>query len=127
MTPTLRKADDGEDDVAVNPIFEDERMKNIDPAMAQMILNEILDVNLLVTWDDICTSGELSDVACRAGSVADSHLAGLAFAKKSIQEMVIYPMLRPDIYFGIRAPPKGLLLFGPPVLEVSQYSSDAIP
>jgi len=35
-------------------------------------------------------------------------------------EMVVYPLLRPDIYFGIRAPPKGLLLFGPPVRALSR-------
>ncbi|KAJ3616223.1 hypothetical protein Zmor_011986 [Zophobas morio] len=46
-----------------------------------------------VTWDDI---------------------AGLEFAKKTIQEIVVWPMLKPDIFCGLRSPPKGLLLFGPP-------------
>jgi ATP-dependent 26S proteasome regulatory subunit len=41
-------------------------------------------------------------------------LAGLEYAKQTVHEMVIYPLLRPDIFTGIRAPPKGLLLFGPP-------------
>lgn len=41
-------------------------------------------------------------------------IAGLHHAKKSIQEMVIWPMLRPDIFTGLRRAPKGLLLFGPP-------------
>ena len=46
-----------------------------------------------ITWDDI---------------------AGLDFVKKTIKEIVIWPMLRPDIFKGLRGPPKGLLLFGPP-------------
>lgn len=41
--------------------------------------------------------------------------AGLEHAKKCVTEMVIYPLLRPDIFQGCRAPGKGLLLFGPPV------------
>ena len=28
--------------------------------------------------------------------------------------MIVWPMLRPDIFVGLRAPPKGVLLFGPP-------------
>ncbi|XP_065071339.1 fidgetin-like protein 1 [Rhopilema esculentum] len=73
--------------------FQDERLKNIEPRMVEMIENEIMDHGAPVSWDDI---------------------AGLEFAKKTIQEIVIWPMLRPDIFTGLRGPPKGLLLFGPP-------------
>ncbi|EGF79803.1 hypothetical protein BATDEDRAFT_12021, partial [Batrachochytrium dendrobatidis JAM81] len=71
----------------------DERLKNIDPQMIETIRNEIMDHLPQVSWDDI---------------------AGLEHAKKSIQEIVVWPMLRPDIFTGLRKPPKGLLLFGPP-------------
>jgi SpoVK/Ycf46/Vps4 family AAA+-type ATPase len=40
--------------------------------------------------------------------------AGLEHAKKCVTEMVIWPLLRPDIFQGCRAPGRGLLLFGPP-------------
>ncbi|XP_070539815.1 fidgetin-like protein 1 [Ptychodera flava] len=71
----------------------DERLKNIDPKMIELITNEIMDHGAPITWDDI---------------------AGLEFAKTTIKEIVIWPMLRPDIFTGLRGPPKGLLLFGPP-------------
>ena len=71
----------------------DERLKNIDPRMVEMIQNEIMDNLAKIEWDDI---------------------AGLAHAKKSIQEAVIWPMKRPDIISGLRRAPRGILLFGPP-------------
>jgi ATP-dependent 26S proteasome regulatory subunit len=66
--------------------------KDEDPLM-KTILNELMDNAPGVTWDDI---------------------AGLKFAKQTLMEAVILPTLRPDIFTGLRAPPKGVLLFGPP-------------
>lgn len=73
--------------------IEDERLRNIDPNMIELIRNEIMDSGKSVTWDDI---------------------AGLEYTKKIIKEVVVFPMLRPDIFTGLRRPPKGILLFGPP-------------
>ena len=61
--------------------------------MVELIENEIMERQPSVTWKDI---------------------AGLDFAKKTIQEIIIWPMLRPDIFKGIRAPPRGVMFFGPP-------------
>ncbi|KAF9581105.1 hypothetical protein BGW38_001996, partial [Lunasporangiospora selenospora] len=71
----------------------DERLRNVDPKMIETIKNEIMERCPVVTWDDI---------------------SGLEHAKTTIKEAVIWPMLRPDIFTGLRRPPKGLLLFGPP-------------
>ncbi|GJJ78048.1 spastin [Entomortierella parvispora] len=69
------------------------RLKNIDAKLANMILNEVMIDGATVTWDDI---------------------AGLAFAKQALKEIVILPALRPELFTGLRAPAKGVLLFGPP-------------
>lgn len=71
----------------------DERFKNIEPKMIELIKAEIMDHGSPVSWDDI---------------------AGLELAKRIIKEIVVFPMLRPDIFTGLRRPPKGILLFGPP-------------
>ncbi|XP_026329668.1 fidgetin-like protein 1 [Hyposmocoma kahamanoa] len=75
------------------PAFTDDRLKHIDPKMIELIESEIIDKGTPIGWEDI---------------------AGLQMAKSVIQEAVVWPLLRPDIFTGLRRPPKGILLFGPP-------------
>lgn len=70
-----------------------EKLRNIEPRLIEHVSNEIMDRDPNVRWDDI---------------------AGLEHAKKCVTEMVIWPLLRPDIFKGCRSPGRGLLLFGPP-------------
>ncbi|GMY09085.1 P-loop containing nucleoside triphosphate hydrolase superfamily protein [Fagus crenata] len=70
-----------------------EKLRNLEPRLIEHISNEIMDRDPNVRWDDI---------------------AGLEHAKKCVVEMVIWPLLRLDIFKGCRSPGKGLLLFSPP-------------
>ncbi|XP_055944911.1 fidgetin-like protein 1 [Argiope bruennichi] len=70
-----------------------ESLKHFDKKIVDVIFNEIMDFSPNIKWSDI---------------------AGLDFVKTTVQEIVIWPLLRPDIFTGLRAPPRGILLFGPP-------------
>ncbi|KAJ0988869.1 hypothetical protein J5N97_007225 [Dioscorea zingiberensis] len=70
-----------------------EKLRNLEPRLIEHVSNEIMDKDPNVRWSDI---------------------AGLEHAKKCVVEMVIWPLLRPDIFRGCRSPGRGLLLFGPP-------------
>ena len=71
-----------------------EELQGLDKELVNKIMNEIVDNGESVTFDDI---------------------AGLADAKRTIMELVCWPMKRPDLFTGLRRGPNGLLLFGPPV------------
>ena len=71
----------------------DDRLKHLDPKLVELIQSEIMDSGAPVDWDDI---------------------AGLTFVKDTVKEIVVRPMLRPDLYSGLRGPAKGILFFGPP-------------
>ncbi|CAG5135741.1 unnamed protein product [Candidula unifasciata] len=69
------------------------KLKNVDKKLADVILGEIVDQGQDVTF---------------------SEIAGQETAKQALQEIVILPALRPELFTGLRAPARGLLLFGPP-------------
>ena len=58
---------------------------------------------------------------------SQSAIAGLHHAKKCVTEMIIWPLLRPDIFRGCRSPGRGLLLFGPPVGILSHLALLCLP
>ncbi|KAH8263002.1 hypothetical protein KR044_002837, partial [Drosophila immigrans] len=47
-------------------------------------------------------------------TIAWSDVAGLEYAKSTFMETIIHPLQRPDLFKGVRRPPRGVLLFGPP-------------
>ncbi len=70
-----------------------EELQHLDKELVKKIQNEIMESGDKVTFDDI---------------------AGLADAKKTVREVVCWPMKRPDLFTGLRRAPNGLLLYGPP-------------
>ncbi|KAL0043533.1 hypothetical protein WJX79_007590 [Trebouxia sp. C0005] len=64
-----------------------------DQELAEQLQRDMLDASPGVSWDDI---------------------AGLAEAKRVLQENVILPLYMPEYFRGIRRPVKGVLMFGPP-------------
>lgn len=58
-----------------------------------MLESNVLDLNPNISFDDI---------------------AELDSAKEILQEAVIWPLMMPHLFTGIRRPVKGVLLFGPP-------------
>jgi len=68
-------------------------LNGMDPKIVNTILNEVVQNATDVKWEDII---------------------GMEQAKQALMETVILPIIRPDIFKGLRAPLRGLLLFGPP-------------
>lgn len=72
---------------------KDKKDCNVDEYILDRISKEILETVINITWDDV---------------------VGLENVKKAINEIVLWPMMIPAIFTGLRGSPKGLLLFGSP-------------
>ncbi|XP_048871316.1 fidgetin [Brienomyrus brachyistius] len=70
----------------------EEQLKGSDPHLVELVTTEIIQQGPPVDWSDI---------------------AGLELAKATIKEEVLWPMLRPDVFSGLTALPRTILLFGP--------------
>lgn len=55
-----------------------------------------------------------SEIMIKSPGVKFSDVIGLEDVKQILKEIIIIPNLRPDLFTGLRSPPRGLLLFGPP-------------
>eukprot|EP01136_Pigoraptor_vietnamica_P037313 Opistho-1_new@105110 len=55
-----------------------------------------------------------SEIVDQLAKVSFSDITGLEGPKQALNEMVILPARRPELFTGLRTPEKGLLLFGPP-------------
>jgi len=54
------------------------------------------------------------EIVDKSPGVKFNEVKGLLDVKQALFETIIMPISRPDIFTGIRAPPRGLLFFGPP-------------
>lgn len=80
-------------DVGGDNSEDDGPLAGIDKQIIEKIENEILASTTNVRWEDV---------------------AGLEHAKQSVIEAIIFPMKHPEIFTGLRNPPRGVLFFGPP-------------
>ncbi|XP_031414199.1 fidgetin isoform X1 [Clupea harengus] len=70
-----------------------EQLKNSDASLVELITTEVLQQGMPpVDWSDI---------------------AGLDLAKATLKDEVLWPLLRPDMFSGLGALPRTVLLFGP--------------
>jgi len=68
-------------------------LERYDKAIVQLIMYDIVQSDLGITFDDI---------------------AALSDAKRLLNEAIVLPLIMPEFFTGIREPWKGVLLFGPP-------------
>ena len=77
--------------VAVAPTIKPK--SSLDPEIVRSIEESILDHSPSVHWDDI---------------------KGLADVKRTLNETIVLPILKPEIFKGLLSPSRGILLYGPP-------------
>lgn len=56
----------------------------------------------------------MGEILVSTSNLKWSDVSGLETAKQALYESVVLPVLRPELFQGLRSPPRGILLYGPP-------------
>ena len=80
-------------ELSVKPSLKNIKVAGVDNKLIERILDEVLEP---------------------AGKLTMDSVIGHSEAKNALREMILLPANRPDLFTGLRAPPKGLLMYGPP-------------
>lgn len=91
-TQQVTKNNDNKD-IKIDSNSSNKSKSSVPDELRERIISEIVETKLDTKFEDII---------------------GQEQAKQSIKEIIILPSLRPDLFTGLRSPPRGLLLFGPP-------------
>ncbi|KAL0237524.1 hypothetical protein PCE1_000920 [Barthelona sp. PCE] len=121
MTPHLKKKNgeiDGEGDdpeKIINALAQ--KIQKIGGKHVNERLNRLDDEEWrekLAVFDEHLVTNIISEIIGDITKVKFNDIAGLEQCKRLINEHVILPKMRPDLFKGLRSPTKGVLLFGPP-------------
>jgi hypothetical protein len=100
--------------VSAKEKYEEEGYK-FPPKIAQAASSSSASKSVKNTGEDAGIIEKIeADIIVKGQIVTFADIAGLEFAKKCVNELICWPMSRPDLFQGLRAVPRGVLLFGPP-------------
>lgn len=90
-----------------NTITNSETNKNLNNSLSTNLSN-------LKNIDKKILDVILDSVYAPCSSTKFDSISGLQSAKQALKEIVIWPMVNPELFTGLRQPSRGILFFGPP-------------
>jgi SpoVK/Ycf46/Vps4 family AAA+-type ATPase len=102
-----RTMNGGANDANDEPPFSEQVMRRLAP-------NDEPIPDELLKMDRDIVERVVSEILEAPASIGWKDIAGLKHAKAAVQELAVWPLMKPELFRGARSVPRGLLLFGPP-------------